>query len=137
MGGVPWYLEQIQGHQTADENIKRLCFEKEGLLVHEFDRIFHDLFSSRGEIYQKIVTLLSQGMKDRSALQKSLTYAPSGTLSDHLKALEVCGFISRHPDWSFKTGKINKDRLPIHTKRLWHLASSSLSGSHFRCPSEQ
>jgi hypothetical protein len=29
-GGVPWYLEQIQTHQSADENIKRLCFEKNG-----------------------------------------------------------------------------------------------------------
>ena len=46
-GGVPWYLEQIQGQQSADENIKRLCFEKNGLLVHEFDRIFNDLFSSK------------------------------------------------------------------------------------------
>ena len=35
VGGVPWYLEQIQPHQSADENIKRLCFEKSGLLVHE------------------------------------------------------------------------------------------------------
>lgn len=107
-GGVPWYLEQIQPHQSADENIKRLCFEKNGLLVHEFDRIFHDLFSSRGDIYKKIVTLLSQGMKDRIGLQKAMTYASSGTLSHHLKALEICGFVSKHPDWSLKTGKPGK-----------------------------
>ena len=110
-GGIPWYLEQIQAHQSADENIKRLCFEKNGLLVHEFDRIFNDLFSSRGEIYKKIISLLSQGMKDRAALKKSLTYAPSGTLSQHLKALETCGFISKHPDWSLKTGKPGKQTL--------------------------
>jgi AAA+ ATPase superfamily predicted ATPase len=110
-GGVPWYLEQIQSHQSADENIKRLCFEKNGLLVHEFERIFNDLFSSRGEIYKKIVTLLSQGMKDRATLQKMINYSPSGTLSQHLKALEICGFISKHPDWSFKTGKTGKSTL--------------------------
>jgi AAA+ ATPase superfamily predicted ATPase len=108
IGGVPWYLEQIQAHQSADENIKRLCFEKNGLLVHEFDRIFNDLFSSRGEIYKKIITSLSQGMKDRALLQKALAYSPSGTLSHHLKALEICGFVSRHPDWSLKTGKPGK-----------------------------
>ncbi|HLB52582.1 MAG TPA: ATP-binding protein [Chlamydiales bacterium] len=110
-GGVPWYLEQIQAHQSADENIKRLCFEKNGLLVHEFDRIFNDLFSLRGEIYKKIITLLSQGMKDRITLQKAMTYSPSGTLSSHLKALEICGFVSKHPDWSLKTGKIGKRTL--------------------------
>lgn len=110
-GGVPWYLEQIQAHQSADENIKRLCFEKNGLLVHEFDRIFNDLFSSRGEIYKKIITILSQGMKDRMTLQKTMTYSPSGTLSSYLKALEICGFVSKHPDWSLKTGKPGKQTL--------------------------
>lgn len=107
-GGVPWYLEQIQANQSADENIKRLCFEKNGLLVHEFDRIFNDLFSTRGEIYKKIITILSQGMKDRAALQKLLVYSQSGTLSNHLKALEICGFVSKHPDWALKTGNCGK-----------------------------
>jgi len=110
-GGVPWYLEQIHPHQSADENIKRLCFEKDGLLVHEFDRIFHDLFSSRGDIYKKIIVHLSQGMKDRTALQKAIAYPVSGTLSQHLKALEICGFVSAHPDWSLKTGHIGKATL--------------------------
>lgn len=110
-GGIPWYLEQIQTHQSADENIKRLCFEKNGLLVHEFDRIFNDLFSAKGEIYKKIIKLLSQGMKNRVTLQKTLTYSPSGTLSQHLKTLEICGFVSKHPSWSLKTGKVGKSTL--------------------------
>lgn len=107
-GGIPWYLEQIQAHRSADENIKHLCFEQSGLLVHEFDRIFNDLFSSRGGVYKKIIKALSQGMKNRAALQKILAYSPSGTLSQHLNALEICGFISKHPNWSLKTGKIGK-----------------------------
>lgn len=110
-GGVPWYLEQIQTHQTADENIKRLCFEKNGLLVHEFDRIFNDLFSSRGEIYKNIIEHLSRGMKNRVELQKAIVYSAGGSLSQHLKALEICGFVSKHPDWNFKTGKVGKSTL--------------------------
>ena len=110
-GGVPWYLEQIQTFQSADENIKRLCFEKNGLFVYEFDRIFNDLFSSRGEIYKRIIKLLSQGMKDRASLQKALSYSLSGTLSQHLNSLEICGFISKHPDWTLKTGKTGKSML--------------------------
>ncbi len=110
-GGVPWYLEQIQGHQSADENIKRLCFEKNALFVHEFDRIFNDLFSTRGEIYKKIIEQLSLGMKDRASLRKALGYTSSGTLSQYLRALQICGFISQHPDWSFKTRKTGKTTL--------------------------
>ncbi len=50
-------------------------------------------------------------MKDRTTLQKAMAYSPSGTLSNHLKALEICGFISKHPDWSLKTGKAGKQTL--------------------------
>jgi uncharacterized protein len=50
-------------------------------------------------------------MKDRATLQKALNYSPSGTLSQHLKALEICGFVSKHPDWSLKTGRPGKQTL--------------------------
>ncbi len=110
-GGIPWYLEQIQSNLSADENIKRLCFEKNGLLVHEFDRIFNDLFSSKGEVYKNIIQLLSQGMRSRVFLQKTLGYSSSGVLSQYLKSLQICGFITQHPDWSLKTGKTGKTTL--------------------------
>ena len=111
IGGIPWYLEQIQAHKSADENIKGLCFEKSGILVHEFDRIFNDLFSSRGEVYKKIVNVLSTGMKTQASLQKALVYSKSGTLSSYLKALGICGFVSKHPNWSLKTGQNGKKTL--------------------------
>ena len=79
--------------------------------MHEFDRIFNDLFSSRGEIYRKIIKFLSEGMKDLAALQKAISYSHSGTLTQHLKALEICGFVSKHPDWLIKTGKAGKSTL--------------------------
>jgi uncharacterized protein len=110
-GGVPWYLEQISAEYTIDENIKQLCFMKEGLLVNEFDQIFNDLFSSRGEIYKKIIKLLSEGMKDRSVLQKKIGYSNSGTFSKYLKALQICGFITKHPSWSVQTKNIGKSAL--------------------------
>jgi len=47
-------------------------------------------------------------MKTRVELQKTISYASSGTLSQYLKALGVCGFVSQHPDWSLKTGKKGK-----------------------------
>ena len=35
-GGVPWYLEQINPTITVSENIRKLCFEPDGLFVEEF-----------------------------------------------------------------------------------------------------
>lgn len=109
-GGVPWYLEQIISSQTADANIKRLCFDRDGLLVEEFDRIFHDLFSSRGSIYKKIIMMLSSGMKTLKQIRNELNYPSSGSLSQHVKSLITASFVSEHASWSFKTGKSSKEK---------------------------
>ena len=110
-GGIPWYLEQIEPNKTADENLKDLCFKKNGLLVNEIDKVFHDLFSDRGAIYKEIVHILSKGMRSREEIRTELNYAKSGSLSDHLKALIISGFVSQHYDWSLKTGKMGKKSL--------------------------
>ncbi|MBS0358204.1 MAG: AAA family ATPase [Proteobacteria bacterium] len=110
-GGVPWYLEQIIPSQTADENLKHLCFEKKGLFVEEFDHIFHDLFRRKGLIYKKIIHALSDGMKDLDQIRSILKYSSGGTLSKHIKILITSGFVTQHADWSLKTGKLKRQSL--------------------------
>lgn len=110
-GGIPWYLEQIQVAYMADKNIQRLCFEKDGLLTTEFDRIFHDLFNGAGDIYKKILHVLSAGMKTLSEIRQELGYANSGTLSKLMKHLKIAGFVSQHPQWSIATKKSGKQTL--------------------------
>ncbi|KPA13053.1 ATPase family protein [Candidatus Magnetomorum sp. HK-1] len=46
-GGVPKYLEEIDTKRSAEENIKRICFQKEGYLFNEFNEIFEDSFKNR------------------------------------------------------------------------------------------
>lgn len=108
LGGIPWYLERLKPSHTADENIKQLCFTKSGLLVEEFDRIFHDLFSIKGAIYRNIIQILSVGHHTLCDLQEALKYPRSGTLSQHLKQLITAGFVSSHPAWSLKKRQIGK-----------------------------
>jgi uncharacterized protein len=108
IGGVPWYLEQISSHYTADDNLKHLCFDKNGILVEEFNRIFHDLFLGKGDIYKKIIHTLAQGMRDLATLRSDLDYAKSGSLSHHMNTLIVSGYVSQHYSWSFKTGDLGK-----------------------------
>jgi uncharacterized protein len=52
-GGIPRYLEVIATKYSAEENIKRLCFIKEGFLFNEFEKIFHGLFVRCSKIYRK------------------------------------------------------------------------------------
>ncbi len=108
LGGIPWYLEQIQSKFNADDNIKKLCFIKEGLLFHEFERIFHDLFQRRGEVYRKIVEILSEGSCDFNSICQKLNYKKSGVISDYLDSLVESSFVSRDYTWLIKSGKSSR-----------------------------
>lgn len=108
MGGIPWYLEQIKAGLNADENIKDLAFQKEGVLFNEFDAIFHDLFNKRSLIYRSIVEILANGALEMNALARQMKYANSGTLSEYLDDLLESGFITRDYTWLVKSGKPSK-----------------------------
>lgn len=103
VGGVPWYLEQFNPQITADENIKQLAFEKSGMLVNEFDRIFHDLFNGKGSVYKKILNVLKDGSKNLSEIRLSIKLSQSGLLRQMMDHLVVAGFVAEESLWSFKT----------------------------------
>jgi uncharacterized protein len=111
LGGVPWYLEQVSQGMMADDIIKQLCFEKDGLLVLEFDRIFHDLFNGKGVIYKRILESLKEGMKSLAQVRQDIHFAQSGTLSQLMEHLVVAGFVKKQRLWSFKTNKALKQSL--------------------------
>jgi AAA+ ATPase superfamily predicted ATPase len=111
VGGIPWYVEQFNPGTTADSNIKQLAFEKNGLLVTEFDRIFHDLFNGKGATYKRILDSLKDGERTLSEIRQSIEFAHSGTLSVMMGHLIVAGFVVKQHLWSFKTGKPLKQSL--------------------------
>ena len=111
VGGVPWYLEQFNSSMTADDNIKQLAFEKDGLLVTEFDRIFHDLFNGKGITYKKILESLKDGSRTLSEIRQSIEFSHSGTLSQMMDHLIIAGFVVKQSLWSFKTIKPLKQSL--------------------------
>lgn len=99
VGGVPWYIELINPKLTASENIKKLCFTQDGILVGEFKNIFHDLFGRRREIYKKIVEFLANGSSDYTNIANHLNYPSGGPLSEYLDDLETSEFISQDHTW--------------------------------------
>lgn len=111
LGGIPWYLEQVSPGMTADNIIKQLCFEKDGLLVLEFDRIFHDIFNGKGIVYKKILGSLKEGMKTLAEIRQDINFAHSGTLSQLMDHLIIAGFVKKQSLWSFKTIKPLKQSL--------------------------
>lgn len=104
-GGVPKYLEEIDPGLSADQNIQRLCFQREGILFREFDQIFSDVFGKRAENYKPIVENLAHGKRTVSELSAALGKERSGHLSESLRALILGGFVARDAAFEPKTGR--------------------------------
>lgn len=105
-GGVPRYLESINPKLSAEENIKRLFYRKEGILFKEFDQIFVDLFGkSKSPVYKKIVQRLAEGPAEFEEIYKALNVKKSGVYSGYLEDLKKTGYVSRDFTWKIKDGK--------------------------------
>lgn len=107
-GGVPRYLEEILPSQSAEANIQRLCFQKEGFLFSEFERIFSDLFSKRSTTYKTIVERLAEGPCELKDIYKALEVEKNSLVSEYMEDLVTAGFISRDFTWHLKTGVDSK-----------------------------
>ena len=121
-GGVPRYLEEVIPTDTAEQNIERLCFRREGLLFGEFDRIFSDLFSRRAPTYRAIVERLAQGSADAAGIYEALGVQKGGITSAYLDDLCEAGFVARDYTWSLQSGnesRLSKYRLSDNYLRFY------------------
>jgi hypothetical protein len=97
LGGIPYYLDTVQPHLSAAQNIQGLFFETGSLLRNEFFNLYRSLYRKH-EIYEKIVEVLSTktaGMQRSEIIQRS-GIASGGTLTKVLSDLEESGFISSY-----------------------------------------
>lgn len=94
-GGIPRYLEEINPKETAEENIKRICFSPDGFLLSEFDKIFKDIFEKKATEFKAIIYLLADGDLEGVEICNKLKISYTGGFSNKLKKLEAAGFIAR------------------------------------------
>ena len=107
-GGIPRYLEEIDPIVSSDVNIRRLCFEKEGMLFDEFEKIFTDLFAKKGDVYRQILERLATGKADIEEICTVLHVKKGGTISGYLHNLKITGFIAQDATWNLKDGTLSK-----------------------------
>lgn len=121
-GGIPKYLEELIPTQSSEDNIHRLCFQPEGLLYREFDRIFSDLFSKRAQTYSNIVKSLAHTPLSLDGICKELRIEKSGVLSKCLDELALAGFVQEDCTWNLSTKKessLKKFRLKDNYLRFY------------------
>lgn len=104
-GGVPKYLAEIDPSQSADDNIRRLCFDADGYLFNDFNRIFDDVFESTVSAKKKIVTALADGPESVSSLAEKIGCEPNGHLSRDLQELSEAGFVAAGEGKNPQTGR--------------------------------
>lgn len=103
MGGIPHYLDQVEGGKTAVQNIDEICFHPQGLLRSEFDNLYSSLFANP-ERYEIIVNALGSTWKgmSRNEILETTKVKDGGGLTTILKELEQSGFISSYVPFNKK-----------------------------------
>lgn len=97
MGGIPFYLSQIDEDLSYMANIDNMFFRNRGALWDEFQHLYRTLFRN-SELYLKIVECLStkkMGMT-RSEIAKATGLAANGDLTVALNNLVDSEFVTRY-----------------------------------------
>jgi uncharacterized protein len=94
MGGVPFYLAQLQKSKSIAQNIQEICFKKDGLLFNEFPRLFKALFD-KAELNLRIVREIAKLRYGISftELANRVNQKVGGRFKTRLDELEAAGFI--------------------------------------------
>ncbi len=103
MGGIPHYLDQVEGGKSAIQNIDNICFQPLGLLRTEFDNLYSSLFT-HPERYESIVEVLAGIWKGltRSEILQQAKLKDGGGITTILKELEQSGFITSYVPFNKK-----------------------------------
>jgi uncharacterized protein len=97
MGGIPHYLKEISGQQSAIQNINNICFSENGLLKEEFLSLYPALFD-HADYHLAIIRVLATkhyGML-RKDIVKAVPFNDSGRISKVLEELIDSGFVSEY-----------------------------------------
>ena len=108
LGGVPFYLNQVQPGESAQQAIDRLLFAAAAPLEGEFGRLYASLFDNADKHVAVVRALASKqiGLR-RGELGQLAGIDSSGTLARVLEELELSGFVYR----TVPFGKRRKDAL--------------------------
>jgi uncharacterized protein len=115
-GGVPRYLEELDPKKTAEQNIARLCFHPSGMLFHEFDSIFNDIFHRRAPNYREIVRALIDGAQGVDEISQKIGRERGGSLSQALLELVSAGFLAKDVSPKLSNGPTTPTG---HASRQW------------------
>ncbi len=104
MGGIPYYLNEVEQGQSVFQIIDKTCFNVAGLLRKEYQQLYNSLFK-KAEKHEAIVEALSSKAKGltRNEIAKLTKIGNGGTFSKVLEELEISGFIKKYAPFQRRT----------------------------------
>lgn len=100
LGGVPYYLKQVDRGESPAVAIDRLCFAQGGALHDEFEKLYASLFE-HAERHTKVIRTLASKRKGltRSELIAAAALTTGGRASTLTDELIESGFVLRMPQF--------------------------------------
>lgn len=97
MGGIPYYLKDIQKGESVAQNIDRICFDRDGTLRDEFNELYASLFDN-AENHVAVVRALSTTWSGltRGEIIRIMGISNGGGLTKTLEELNYSGFINEY-----------------------------------------
>ena len=94
LGGIPHYLAHVKPGRSSHQNIDEICFQKNGPLVEEFDRLFGSLFKE-SLAYINLVRIIAKSREgvSQSEISRASKMSRGGRITKKLKQLEDAGFV--------------------------------------------
>jgi uncharacterized protein len=106
LGGVPYYLSQINKGESVTQAIDRLCFKKDAPMQIEFNELFASLFL-KSEVHKKIIEILCTnptGLSRLNIIQK-VKLKSGGSFTYVLEELIHSGFVDCFVPYGKKTNE--------------------------------
>ncbi len=107
VGGIPEYLRLIDPSDSADENIRKLCFSPTGILLDEFDAIFDDVVEENLATRRKMLEALAESSLTGCEIADRIGLEYNGHVSENLFALEEAGFVAKDAGVNPDNGKVS------------------------------
>lgn len=99
IGGIPFYLTMLEKGLSAIQNINKICFQKKGSLLDEYDLLLSSLFSN-AELYKTLIEIIASKREGISREEiEDLVKCKGGRLTKRLSELEDIGFIVALTPW--------------------------------------
>ena len=116
MGGIPYYLKQLEPGRSLLDNVDNCFFKTNGKLWDEFDNLYETLFA-QSEVYVRIVEALANkriGLT-REEIIKTTKLPDNGTTSRALKNLTKCGFVRAYQYYGRKNKSLTYQLADFYT----------------------